>query len=195
MLPPEHRTHGVNKLQASLGALGGDLSKLESLTHEDFRIIGAYVQLYNFLEFNCRRAVEIFAGVGMLKGLAAEKPQRVHSSKLFETAKGVVARMDPTVEDVPDSLAKLDEIELRKGFRNLFAHWAARRIPGQDAIVLFSMDGYDERQISGADAPFRDSARTAMINLADIRGLLVHMSDYERWMGHKVAEWYARYPM
>ena len=171
------------------------MSKLENLKPEDFRIIGAYVQLYNFLEFNCRRAVEVFAGAGMLQRPTAGKPQRVHVSKLVETARGVVERMDPAVEDVPDALAKLDEIERRRGFRNLLAHWAARRIPGQDAIVLFSMDGYDERQISGADVPFRDNARTAIIDLADIRGLLIHMADYDRWMGHKVAEWYARYPI
>ncbi len=193
MIPPEHGTQRSNELQAKLNDLGGDLSKLENLTSEDFRIIGAYVQIYNFIEFNGRRCVEIFARAHLLNGHPATKPQRIHISNLVKTVKSVVAQMDAVVEDVPNSLAMLDEIELRRAIRNLLAHWSARRLPGEDAIVLLTMSGFDERQISGADRQFGDHARTAILDLADVRGLLVHMAEYEKWIGHKVAEWYARY--
>ena len=191
MIPPEHRTQRSNELQAKLQDLG-DLSELENLTSEDFRLIGAYVQIYNFIEFNGRRCVEIFARAGLLDGRSAKKPQRLHLSTLIETIKSVVVRMD-AVENVADSLVKLDEIEQRRGIRNLLAHWAARRLPGEDAIVLLTMSGFDEQQISEADTPFGDYARTAILDLADVRGLLVHMAEYEKWIGHKVAEWYARF--
>jgi hypothetical protein len=101
--------------------------------------------------------------------------------------------MDQSLENVADTLLKLDEIERRRGFRNLLAHWAARRLPGEDAIVFFTMDGFDERQISGADMPFGDHARTAIVDLADLRGLFGHMAEYEKWIGYKVAEWHARF--
>ena len=91
----------------------------------------------------------------------------MHIANLVATIKSVVAEMDQTVEDVPSSLANLDEIERRRAFRNLGAHWSARRLPGEDTIVLFTMNGYDERQISGVDTPFKDHARTAILDLVD----------------------------
>lgn len=177
-------------LQARLAECSGEANQLENLVPEDFRIIGAYVQMYNFIEFNCRRCVEIFALAGLLTGRSRQKPQRTSISDLVPTIKTVVERMNPTVEDIRDSLAKLDEIELRRSFRNLFAHWAARRIPNEDAIVLFSMDGFDQKQIFGVDNPLEDVAQTVIVDLADIRGLIVHMSDYERWIASKTSEWH-----
>lgn len=192
MLPPEHRTPRMIHLQARLEECNGEPNRLENLIPEDFRIIGAYIQMHNFMEFNCRRCVEIFALAGLLIGRLSRKPQRISISDLVPTIKKVVEKMNPAVENIRDSLAKLDEIEARRGFRNLFAHWAARRIPNEDAIVLFSMDGFDQKQISGVDDPLKDVAQTAIVDLADIRGLIVHVSDYERWMAAKTSEWHAR---
>ena len=192
MLPPEHINEHMLRLQAKLLEYETDPSRLENLTPDDFHLIGAYVQIFNFIEFNCRRSVEIFALAGLLQGRPAAKPQRTHISDLIPTIKRVVGGMDQAIEDVADSLGKLDEIELRRGFRNLLAHWAARRIPGEDAIVLFSMDGFDGRQLFGTDKPLEDVAQHAILNLADVRGLIVHMATYEQWIATKVSEWHLR---
>jgi len=117
--------------------------------------------MYNFMDFNCHRCIEIFALAGLLTGRPGRKPQRTFISDLVPTIKTVVERMNPAVEDIRDSLAKLDEVELRRRFRNLLAHCAARRIPNEDAIVLFSMDGFDQKQISGVDNPLEDVAQTS----------------------------------
>ena len=192
MLPPEHKTERMLHLQARLDECNGEPNRLENLTPEDFRIIGAYVQMYNFIEFNCRRCIETFSLSGLLAGRVGRKPQRVHISDLIPMIKGVVEGMNPALENVPESLAKLDEIERRRGYRNLLAHWAARKIPEEDAIALFSMDGFDQRQVSGVDKPLEDIAQTAIVDLADIRGLIVHMVAYEEWMATKASEWYLR---
>ena len=192
MLPPEHRTERNMRLQAKLDECNGELNRLDNLVPEDFRIIGAFIQMYNFMEFNCRRCIEIFAMAGLLTGRSGVKPQRTHSSEVVPTIKRVVEQMDPAIENIADSLAKLDEIELRRGFRNIFAHWAARRIPQEDAMALFSMDGFDERQISGIDRPLEDVARTVIFDLADIRGLIGHLVPYEQWLAAKASEWHSR---
>jgi len=193
LLPPEHRTDHLAKLEAKLDECRGDPSRLENLTPEDFHLIGAYIQIFNFIEFNCRRSIEIFALAGLLQGRPARKPQRTHVSELIPSMKVVVEGMDARIENISESIAKLDEIELRRSFRNLLAHWAARRLPGEDAIVLLSMDGSDSKQLFGTDEPREDVAQHAILNLADIRGLVVHMADYERWIAAKVSEWYLRF--
>jgi hypothetical protein len=75
----------------------------------------------------------------------------------------------------------------------LLAHWAAKRIPGEDAIVLMSKDGRDEKQISGEDQSRDDYVRTAIFDLADLRGLVQHIVDYEVWLATKTVEWHKRY--
>ena len=58
--------------------------------------------------------------------------------------------MDAAVENIPETIRILAIIERRREIRNLLGHWAARRIPNEDAIVLLTKDESDAMQISGA---------------------------------------------
>ena len=193
MIPKEYRTSRIDALQQILNTLGGDLSALAGLHPDDLHLIGAYIQRFNFIELNVRRSIEVFARIKMLDASIARRHHKLPSSQLVPTLKSAVARLDPRVEDIGDSQEKLDEIEFRRGIRNLLAHWAAKRLPGEDAIVLMSKDGRDERQISGDDAYQPDYVRTAILDLADVRGLLEHIGNYETWIAFKASEWHARY--
>ena len=111
--------------------------------------------------------------------------------ELVPTLKEVVAQMDETVEDLPELLEQLDEIELRRAHRNLLGHWAARRFPNHDAIVFLTKDNRDAKRNGGDLAP--GAVATAIMNMADLRGLAVHIQPLEAWIARKVEEWYARY--
>jgi hypothetical protein len=192
-LPKEYRTPRMDRLQSAFAGIAGDFTKLTKPTDADLQLMGRYIQIYNFIELNLRRSIEVFARAGLLEASAARKHHKLAPSALTPTLKASVAVMDPVVEDVPDSLGKLDEIEFRRGFRNIMAHWAARRVPGEDALVFMSKDGRDEKQISGEDKVQVDYARTAILDLADVRGLADHMIHYETWIAVKTSEWYRRY--
>lgn len=37
---------------------------------------------------------------------------------------------------VDDVIAKLKEIKYRRDYRNIFAHWAAKKIPHEDGMIF-----------------------------------------------------------
>jgi len=193
MIPIEHRNPRVEYLEKVLAGLGDNPSSLAGLKSDDLRLIGSFIQIYNYIELNLRRSIEIFARSNLLDDAVARKHHRISSKLLVQTLKAAVVKLDPSIEDIDKNLKKLDEIEYRRSVRNLLAHWAAKRIPGEDAIVLMSKDGLDEKQISGEDQSRDDYVRTAIFDLADLRGLVQHIVDYEVWLATKTVEWHKRY--
>ncbi|MGN8139218.1 hypothetical protein ACTJLC_31550 [Paraburkholderia sp. 22099] len=100
--------------------------------------------------------------------------------------------MDPSIEDIPDTIGRLNELEFRRPYRNLFAHWAAKRIRGQDALYLMSHDARDAEQAMVGPID-RSHAGFAIVLLPDVRGLVQHIAQYESWLAQKTAAWYERY--
>lgn len=138
MALPQH--HPTGKLRAIESLLDDEIFRsTENLQAEDLQLIGAIVQTYNFIELNLRRCISLFAHSGMMSSPRSSK----NIGDLVVAVKAQVVKMDPYVEDISHSIAMLDEIELRRPFRNLLAHWAARRIVNQDAMILFSVDNKD----------------------------------------------------
>lgn len=193
MIPKQNKTPRMEQLQNLVAALPGGLAGLDHLTLGDHQLIGAYIQLFNFIELNLRRSVDVFAQAKLLAPAIAKRHRKLASSELVPALKQGVSGMDGAMENIPSAVAKLDEIELRRSFRNLLGHWAARRIPGEDAILLVTKDARDERQVSSQDGLEGDDVTTAIMDLADLRGLLEHMGDYDLWIAEKTAEWFGRY--
>jgi hypothetical protein len=80
-----------------------------------------------------------------------------------------------------------------RSLRNLLGHWAARRIPNEDAIVLLSKDENDAMQVGGAYLA-NGHVKSAILDLADIRGLIdTQLMPIELWLAEKISEWRKRY--
>ena len=193
-LPPEHRTPRMEALQAIV-----DSTPLEKridfpvLQPPDHQMIGVFIQLFNYMDFNLRRAIETFAYAKLLQGEAARRYPKIHSSKVAITVQDSVKLMDAAVEDIPETIRILAIIERRREIRNLLGHWAARRIPDEDAIVLLTKDESDAMQISGAYLG-SGHVKSAILDLADIRGLIIHeLAPFDLWLAQKISEWRKRY--
>ena len=193
-LPPEHRTPRMEALQAIV-----DSTPLEKridfpvLQPPDHQLIGFFIQSFNYIDFNRRRPIETFAYAKLLQGEAARKYPKIHSSKVASAVQDSVKAMDPAVEDIPETIRILEIIERRREIRNMLCHWAARRIPNEDAIVLLTKDESDAMQIDGA---YLDNGyvKSAILDLADIRGLVVNeLGPFELWLARKISEWRKRY--
>jgi hypothetical protein len=78
--------------------------------------------------------------------------------------------MDSTVEDIADATHLLWIIERRREIRNLVGHWAGRRMPGEDAIVLLTKDENDAKRTGGAYLA-QGKVKQAVLELADLRML------------------------
>lgn len=101
--------------------------------------------------------------------------------------------MDAAVENIPETIRILAIIERRREIRNLLGHWAARRIPNEDAIVLLTKDESDAMQISGAYLS-NGYVKSAILDLADIRLLIAHeLAPFDLWLGQTISEWRKRY--
>lgn len=175
----------IQTLDAELG--DDALSKLEPLTYGDAALIGHLIQSFNFLEYNLRRSIEIFAHAGLIA--AVKNP---HSSKLAEIVKAGVAAMDLDVETAGVICQTLDDIELHRDIRNHLAHWAAKRIKGHDALYLMSLDHKDAIRRTGSKGDHETSIYCIM-NLADLRGLLQHISKQDVWLAEFTAQWFIKY--
>lgn len=165
-----------------------DLSDLQPLQYEDMFLVGAFVQTFNFIEFNLRRIIEVFCEAKLIARKKYFQPSEL--VKQVKAGAGQLALSEPQLQEV---LGKLDEIEFRRSVRNLLAHWSAKRVPGHDAIVLLSMDAKDSVSALGEPAVTKNEAIYALMMLPDLRGLLKHISAYDLWLARTTAEWHGRY--
>lgn len=181
-LPEAFESEQLLELRAYYETL--ELCDLLPLEREDIFLIGAFVQVFNFIELNLRRSIEVFCAAGLI-----ERKKSFHTSDLVELVKKAVTKLSVASSDLDDILGKLGEIELRRPYRNLLAHWAGRRIPRHDAIVLLSMDGKDALAALGASTISQDYCAYSIMLLSDLRGLLAHVTTYDEWLAKKTAEW------
>jgi len=197
MIPQEFRTDKVERLQAIVDSFDGDVSRLEELKEDDLKLIGHFVHLYNFIELNLRRSVQAFASAGLLGDIKPRRYRRFAPADLIKTVKEVVSRLELPTSDIEDAHRKLDEIEERWKVRNIFAHWAGRRVPKEDGIFFMSLDARDEKQIMGTDYSDDDSTPnftlSLCMDLADLRDLALHMMPYGEWIAIKARDWSLQY--
>lgn len=169
------------------------LMEFPVLQPEDHRIIGFFIQQFNYMDLNLRRAIETFHHAKLLSDKAAKKYPKIHSSEVAGIVQDSVKAMDAATEDIDETIRILSIIERRREIRNLFGHWAARRIPNQDAIVLLSKDENDAMRTGGAHLS-SGHVKSCVLDLADIRGLIVHeLNKFEPWLALKISEWRKRY--
>lgn len=164
-----------------------ELSDLLPLEREDAYLIGAFIQVFNFIELNLRRSLEVFCSAGLV-----ERTKHFQTYELVKLLKTGLKRTSITSQRLEDTLGKLDEIEFRRPFRNLLAHWAAKRIPGHDAIVLLTMDTKDALSVGINWPSNKDHCTYSIMMLPDLRGLLQHVSKYDEWLAHQVSEWHTQ---
>jgi hypothetical protein len=192
-LPPEHRTPRMQMLEAIVAATPREkLMDFPVLEPQDHLLIGTFIQTFNYMDLNLRRAIETFAHAKLLPQEASKRYPRIHSSEVAAAVEGAVKAMDPAVEDIPDTLNLLHIIERRREVRNLFGHWAARRIPNENAFMLLSKDEKDAKRLSG-DYLGIGTVKTAILDVADAQAVLDQVVQLELWLARKTGEWHKRY--
>jgi hypothetical protein len=106
-LPPEHRTPRMAMLEAIVDATPRErLMDFPVLEPQDHQLIGIFIQQFNYIDFNLRRAIETFARANLLRGDAAKTYPKIHSSKVSVAVQEAVVQMDAAIEDIPDTTWK-----------------------------------------------------------------------------------------
>ena len=186
-LPIEYRNERAEYLEQEASKY--QVSELWNLTNEDFMILGKYIQMYCFIELNIRR---LFNSIVSTELFEIKSKGRVNIPFILDKLIELVG--DNLVESskVDEIIGKLKEIKFRRDYRNIFAHWAAKKIPNEDGIIFFASDDSDYKKIFGGKIE-ADMAAYAIFDVADIRGLVTHLSSYEEWIAHFSAEVYEQH--
>jgi hypothetical protein len=193
-LPPENRTPRMAMLEAIVAATPRErLMDFPVLQPQDHQLVGIFIQQFNYIDFNLRRAIETFAHAKLLRGEAAKTYPKVYSSKVSIAVQDAVKEMDAAVENIPDTICKLTVIERRREIRNLLGHWAARRIPNQDSLVLVTKDESDAMRTGGAYLA-SGHVKRVVTDLAPLRAIVAdELVPLELWLAQKTSEWRKRY--
>ncbi|WP_370546597.1 hypothetical protein NMD64_07930 [Edwardsiella tarda] len=183
-LPLEYRSERVKYLEREASKY--QTHELWNLTNDDFMLLGKYVQMYCFIELNIQRLFNELKLKGIIKTKSKDK---LNVPCILDKLIELVSKNLIESSGVNEVIGKLNEIKSRRDYRNIFAHWAAKRIPNEDGMIFFSSDPLDykrifERRINAGIAAY------AILDVADIRGLVAHLCDYEEWIAHFYVEIY-----
>jgi len=93
VLPREDRTAKVIAVEEAIKKMSPqELAALPGLDGEDFKVLGALIQHFCFIDLTLRRALELFAISKMLPKSTANRYQDLHDSKLTEALIEIVRR-------------------------------------------------------------------------------------------------------
>jgi len=191
-LPGEFRNQKVTSVEEAVRNLSAQqLAALPPLEEADFHLFGVIIQHFGFIDLNLRRAVEIFHLGKRLPELASKAFPDLQDGTLTDVLIAVVKAMDHGVEPVT-TVEQLKAIAQCRRYRNLIAHFAAKRFPGADVFVFASKHDRDARKVLGRSLPahrvhFAVTGRVEFYTMA--RGL----GDLQAWLAAKVPEWDKRY--
>ncbi len=160
-----------------------------NLTNDDFMLLGKYIQMYCFIELNIHRLFNKLVSEGVI---TIKTNKKVSVPYILDKLIDLVNLNLVESSRVDDVIAKLKEIKYRRDYRNIFAHWAAKKIPNEDGMIFFTGDALDYNKVLNKKIDPQTVAYT-IFDVADIRGLVNHINDYEEWLAHFYAEIYERY--
>jgi hypothetical protein len=143
----------------------GFIENTEELTLEEYAFVGQLIQLYYFADFCARRIIDAVRE-------AAFGPEKRNASKLME--KEVFPALEKATKLLWDGNVKAnilkaaETIGMHRHARHNFAHWACRRVPGEDVWIMLSKDAREGKRRDGRD---RDSYQTSygFVELSSLR--------------------------
>ena len=147
-LPNEHRTESVTRVQNLISKMSDkEIRELPPLTRDDREMVGNLIQTYNFIDLNLRRALEIFNIAGIFP--TSLKYDNVRDSELSEIVSDIISKNDAGSEDIAASVENLKIISYCRTYRNLVAHFSAKRFPGEEVLIFATKNEHDAQRILG----------------------------------------------
>lgn len=173
------------EIKRILDEIGGrELEKSEPLHPRDLQLIGELIQIYNYIEFNLRRCIDLFTHAGMIPRTEKVIP----IARLSAVALEGISK----AEDSDAWAAHLAEIELHRDARNQLAHWAARHISGERALLILSMNPAESKKRINQTVDHTHSTYGVML-VEDLQWLVLHVARYEKMLAEATSHWYQRY--
>jgi|SRR5215213_3784143 len=177
MLPKNSPTERTLHLQAIVDSTSPEeLALWPGFKRDDYALIGAFITVYNVVDFNLRRIVEAVERAGKLPAGTKGKAAYLSIGKVEEVVAAV-----PEFEHKGNQFA-LKRIREHRGMRNILAHFAGRRFRNEDAFVFVTKSASDFKQIFGKEPP-TGVALTAIVDRNQLRNILKLLEGTVAWLG------------
>jgi hypothetical protein len=175
MLPKSVETPRLKELNALVGATPIDeIAKWPLPKEEDFALVGAIAVQYGYIDLNLRRFAEAAHAADFLEQ-RGKRP--IPDKRITEIEKLVLAFPDWS----PREKFVLEQIQEKRGVRNLIAHFAMRRFPKDDAYLFLTKSAFDYRQVFD-DEPKHDELFVAVMECEALRKARTQIEELQTWL-------------
>ncbi|MGE7416179.1 hypothetical protein [Methylobacterium tarhaniae] len=118
-----------------------------NLTDADCALMGKLIQLYCFADLNARRIIDALRDASM--GPEKRNASLLQDAQVFPKLRETIAEVLPDGNDKEGIIKAADTIEMHRIHRHTFAHWAARRVPGEEALILYTKNAREAERRDG----------------------------------------------
>ncbi|ELI8099906.1 hypothetical protein RSG06_003883 [Yersinia enterocolitica] len=195
-LPHEFRNEKAKELEREL--MKYEVAQLENLSQEDFYLLGMYIQTYNFIEFNIERIFLLLMETGVICLTPQERKVNIDFKFMVDNLLLSLNKIETDPDEIAEVIERINEVVYRRDHRNIFAHWAGKKIPKKDAFVFLTSNIKDMKRVIRMKKEDGYIITSGVVNYviydaADLKGLFTHIHEYEVWIAHKTAEWLEKF--
>jgi hypothetical protein len=180
-LPKSTPTPRTRYLQDIVNAAtASDLAGWPMLNEKDYVLVGAFIVLFSYIDFNLRRVIEVFDKTGRLGAPWKGKTRNLNAVEVAAAIQSL---------DCWDEAGRkaLNDVEELRKFRNLVAHFAVRRFPADEAFVFLAKSARDFKQQFGTDRE-QGAALSAVVDRDQMLGALRHVEHVQNWLATSTAK-------
>ncbi|CAO4147066.1 hypothetical protein LPLAFNJD_LOCUS2355 [Methylorubrum aminovorans] len=158
--------------------------------HDDDCIkIARIIIVFNYIEMNMRRMIEIFLRANKISTKHLKYGSYVDIANLNDKLLEGFNNLDISRKEIEHIEFRLKDIAYCRNFRNMVAHSAARRFPNEPAVVFFSKDDKESIRRTGSPVGF-DHLSWMIILDDDLKMLLDRITEHEVWVAKATTKTY-----
>lgn len=125
------------------------IASAQRLSPSDFQLIGTFIQVYSFAELSARQIIEMIDTV--TSGQTAGRASRLANHDVFPHLEAAAKRLGQTGKgNLKETLLRAAGIiGMHRQMRHTLAHWAVRRVSGDDAFIFLSKNAQEGKKRTG----------------------------------------------
>lgn len=191
-LRPQSETSKEMQAIVAEMAAGGDaaIETLLTPTNDDCAVIGRVLQTFAFCDLSARRGLDI---IDQVEGKSVPQAnQTPRDSQVFQLLAERSAALPISIQEQSALKSAVEMLSQFVNVRHHFAHWAARRHPVYDALVMMS---FNRRETSRKldHTPERFKAAVAVVPMPEVRANLPLIENNANFVSARVTDWYRRF--
>ncbi|WP_066782304.1 hypothetical protein [Sphingomonas sp. CCH5-D11] len=159
------------------------LASTTNLRDADFALMGKLIQLYCYADLNARRIIDALRHAA--HGPGARNASRLQDAQVFPKLREIVAELWES--NLKEGVLKAaDTVEMHRLHRHNFAHWAARRVGSEEALVLFTKNAREAERRDG-DPQDPDQLKYGIVPLDGFAEELVKLEGHADYLAQSAA--------